>query len=121
MNDTIRLIGLTFVARHGNKAEEKTLYQPFEVDVEISCDLSKPSESDRLKDTVDYSKVARIVEGVVKGESCNLIEKIAGIIIARVCEIVPRGIVTVRVRKPRAPLAQTFDTVEVELCRETGQ
>ena len=35
MNDTIRIIGLKFAAKHGVLPEEKNLTQPFEVDIEI--------------------------------------------------------------------------------------
>ena len=42
MPDTIRIIGLRFNVRHGVRPEEETLIQPFEVDVEIPLDLSRP-------------------------------------------------------------------------------
>ncbi len=120
MKDTIRLNGLKFAAKHGCHSEEKSMFQPFEVDVEITCDLSVSSQSDRLEDTIDYSRIVKIVQAVVMGGHCNLIERLAGLILERLCEIVPEGVVKVRVRKPRAPLPATFESIEVELCRETG-
>lgn len=109
---------MKFAGKHGVRPEEKTLYQPFEVDVEIECDLTAPSQTDRLEDTIDYSRAADIVQSVVSGEHCDLLEKLAGRILDRFGEIVTEGRVTVRVRKPRAPLSVTFEYIEVELCRE---
>jgi 7,8-dihydroneopterin aldolase/epimerase/oxygenase len=117
MNDTIKIIGLKFSAKHGVLPEEKNIYQPFEVDVELKLDLSKASESDNIEDTVNYSHIAAIVKEVVKGESCCLIERLAGKIIEKVRLLITDGEIIVRVRKPRAPLDAQFDTVEVELKR----
>ena len=121
MNDTLRIIGLTFSARHGVRPEEKTLSQPFEVDVEINADFSTAAVSDRLEDTINYSSVVSIVEEVVQNEQFNLIEKLAGNIIERLAAIVHEGIVTVRVRKPRAPIACPFKTIEIEIQRDMNE
>ncbi|MFC1490774.1 dihydroneopterin aldolase [Candidatus Latescibacterota bacterium] len=117
MNDSIRVIGLKFSAKHGVHPEEKVLNQPFEVDVEVRTDLSGPAVSDNLDDTVNYSLIVNRVEEVVNGASCDLIEKLAGLIIESVSELIKSGEVTVRVRKPNAPLKIPFETVEVELKR----
>ena len=122
MNDTIRVIGLKFAAKHGVLPEEKSLIQPFEVDVEIKRDLSVPAESDQLDDTVDYSRIVSIVKEVINGEYCCLIEKLAGLIIEKVSGLVHEGEIIVRVRKPKAPLIQSgvsipFENIEVELQR----
>ena len=117
MKDTIRIIGLKFAARHGVLPEEKNLLQPFEVDVEIKRDLSVPAESDHIDDTVNYSLIVSRVQEVMNGDHCALLEKLAGKIIDKICALIDEGEVTVRVRKPRAPIGIQFDTVEVELQR----
>jgi dihydroneopterin aldolase len=117
LNDTIRIIGLKFSAKHGVLPEEKTLIQPFEVDIEIIRDLSLPAASDRLEDTVNYSRVISLVKEVVNGEQCALIERLAGRIIERLEGLLDKGEVIVRVRKPRAPVDIQFDSIEVELRR----
>ena len=116
--DYIRILGLEFVSKHGVRHGEKKYAQRFEVDVEIGLDLSHASMTDELDDTINYSKVASIVKSVVKGEHCNLIERLALKIIESVSEILGEGSeITVRVRKPMAPLEIQFKTVEVELKR----
>ena len=110
-------MGLCCYGRHGVLPGEKTLRQPFEVDVEVVRDLTVPATTDRLEDTLNYSSIAAIVREIVEGASCSLIERLAGTIMNRVTELVSEGEITVRVRKPHAPLGLPFDTVEVELRR----
>lgn len=117
MKDKIRVIGLKFAAKHGVLPEEKNLFQPFEVDVEIERDLSVPAESDRLDDTINYSCIVSKVNEVVNGEHCCLIERLAGLIIEKVSVLVDEGELIVRVRKPGAPIGIPFDNIEVELQR----
>jgi dihydroneopterin aldolase len=117
MNDTIRIIGLKFAAKHGVLPEEKNLTQPFEVDVEIKLDLSIPAESDQLDDTVDYSQIVSLVREVMDSEHHCLIEKLAGLILKKVSGLVREGEILVRVRKPKAPISIPFETIEVELKR----
>jgi dihydroneopterin aldolase len=116
--DVIRILGLRFVSKHGVRPEEKIFPQTFEVDIEICLDLSIPSETDDIIDTVNYSTVATIVRNIVEGATCNLIEKIAGKIVNDISKILDEGsVITIRVRKPSAPLEMQFRTVEVELKR----
>jgi dihydroneopterin aldolase len=117
VNDCIRIIGLKFSAKHGVRPEEKLKEQPFEVDVEIRTDLSVPAASDNLNNTVNYSTVTAHVAEVVNGESCDLIERLAGRIVERLSGLISSGELVVRVRKPKASLNVPFETVEVELKR----
>jgi 7,8-dihydroneopterin aldolase/epimerase/oxygenase len=118
MADSLRVLGLTFYARHGVRPEELTMAQPFEVDVEVNRDLSHAAKTDKLEDTVNYSDIVTIVKEIINGSQCRLIEKLAGSILDRICGIISEGEVVVRVRKPRAPISTYFRTIEVELRRE---
>jgi dihydroneopterin aldolase len=106
---------LKFTASHGVLPEEKTRPQLFEVDVELFRDLSTPAASDRLEDTVDYSRIASLVQEVMNGESCNLLEHLAGKITDALRTFAGEGRIVVRIRKPNAPLPVPFKTVEVEM------
>jgi dihydroneopterin aldolase len=119
--DVIRILGLKFTVSHGVHPEEKTCPQLFEVDVEIYRDLSKPAASDCIEDTIDYSEIVSLVDVVMHGESCNLLERLAGKIINTLRTVVSEGRIIVRIRKPTAPLKMPFDTVEVELQCEMKQ
>ena len=117
MTDCIRVIGLKFTAKHGVRPEEKLNEQPFEIDIEVRADLSVPAANDNLDDTVNYSTIVARVTDVVNGESCDLIERLAGRIVDSLSGLIPSGELVVRVRKPDAPLNIPFETVEVELKR----
>ena len=54
--DKIILNGCRFYGYHGAFAEEQTLGQIFVVDLELTVDLTKASQSDNLDDTVWFSK-----------------------------------------------------------------
>lgn len=122
MSDRITLRGMRFLGRHGVELEERLEPQPIEVDVELELDLSAPAESDDLDDTIDYSVLFQLVGGIVEGQSFRLLEALAGSIATAVVDDHgtddPRlEAVTVRVRKPQAPLPGDFETVEVAVRR----
>jgi dihydroneopterin aldolase len=116
-DDRITLRGMHFLARHGVTLEERLEPQPFDVDVELETDLSTSAASDDLADAIDYSQVFALVGRVVEGESHRLIEALAGAIADAVLATTTADAVTVRVRKPRAPLPGPFETVEASLTR----
>jgi dihydroneopterin aldolase len=116
-DDRITLRGMHFLARHGVTLEERLEPQPFDVDVELETDLSTSAASDDLADTIDYAEVFALVGRVVEGESHRLIEALAGAIADAVLATTTADAVTVRVRKPRAPLPGPFETVEASLTR----
>lgn len=118
--DTIRVLGMVFAACHGVHPCEKAAPQRFEVDVELVRDLSRAAAGDRLEDTVNYARIVSAVREVMEGEPVNLLEHLAGAIIGRIGEFAPGSRVTVRIRKPGAPLEVPFRTVEIELNREVG-
>ena len=118
MSDTIEVRGMRFMGRHGVHLEERMEPQPFEVDVVLEADLAAAATSDDLADTVDYAAVFDQVRARVEGDSFRLIEALAGAIGDDVLAAHPRvSALAVRVRKPNAPLAGSFDTVEATIRR----
>jgi dihydroneopterin aldolase len=120
MSDRITVRGMRFMGRHGVTAEERAEPQPFEVDVVLRLDLSRPAASDDLADTVDYAAVFVLVRQIVDGRSFHLLEALAAAIAEAVLATFPVDEVEARVRKPKAPLPGAFDTVEVRLRRRRG-
>jgi dihydroneopterin aldolase len=117
VSDRITLRGMRFAGRHGVNPEEQVTPQPFEVDLILRADLSRPAVTDDLADTVDYSAVFAVVARVVEERSYRLIERLAGAIAEAVLSAFPVDDVEVRVRKPKAPLPGAFETVEARLRR----
>jgi dihydroneopterin aldolase len=118
VSDRISLVNLRFLGHHGDMPEERESKQPFEVDLVVRLDLASAAASDDLEQTVDYGPLAELVRGIVEERSFRLIEALAGAIAEGVLAAAPRvEEVEVRVRKPHAPLAVSFETVEVALVR----
>lgn len=107
--------GLRELGVHGVLPEEQTRPQPFEVDVELTADLSTAGESDALDDTIDYSAVCEAISRVVSSERYALLERLATRI-AEVCRQDDRvTAVTVTVRKLHPPVRAMVDHVAVRI------
>lgn len=119
--DRIILKGMQFYGCHGVLPEERELGQPFIVDLELYCDLKEAGLGDDLSKTVDYSRVFTVVEGIVTGKPCKLIESLAERIARLILEEFPVDRVLVRVRKPHAPLRGIFTDVAVEITRSRDE
>ena len=104
MTDRIMLDGMRFYGYHGVNPEERTLGQPYIVDLTAELDLRPAGQSDRLEDTVSYSHIYRAVQSIVEGEPRNLLEAVAEAIAAQVLADFPVDAVTVTVKKPNPPV-----------------
>jgi len=74
---TIALGRIEFDGRHGATAVERRSTRKFEVDVEMDVEVGAAERSDRLDDTVDYSRVAEVIVAVGMGEPHHLLESLA--------------------------------------------
>ena len=115
--DRILVPGIRAMGVHGVLPEEKVRAQPFEVNLELSVDLSAAGESDDLNDTVSYADVIDSVERVITHERFELLERLAQRI-AVVCRADERVTeVVVEVRKLRPPVPTDVDYVAVRIVR----
>ena len=116
--DRIILEGMQFYGFHGVNPEERTLGQSYVVDLAVELDLRQPGASDRLEETVSYTRLYRAVQEVVEGKSKNLLEATAQAIASRVLAEFPVAAVLVRVKKPRPPIrGSVIDHAAVEIYR----
>ena len=115
--DVIRLHNMTFYGYHGVSAAEKETGRRYEVDCEMFLDLSIPSHTDKLSDTVNYAEVYRTVEKVLHDKRYSLIESIAADIAEQVVKFDNIQQVVVRVRKMIPPIPGNLDHIEVEIRR----
>ncbi|MBE3588465.1 MAG: dihydroneopterin aldolase [Thermoanaerobacteraceae bacterium] len=115
--DRIILKDMEFYGYHGVLPEEQRLGQPFVVDVELFLDLAPAGRADDPERTVDYARVFRVVEEVVAGPPCRLIEAVAERVAAAVLKEFPVAEVLVRVKKPAAPVPGHFEYMAVEVRR----
>lgn len=100
--DAIFIEGLKLSGKHGVHERERQESQEFLVDIRAEFDVRHASESDDLKDTLDYTQFATIAEDVVKKNSFYLIERLAATIANRILEDGRITRVSVTIRKPAA-------------------
>ena len=113
----IVIAGLRELGVHGVLPEEQTRPQPFEVDVELTVDLSTAGESDAIDDTVDYAAVSEAISRVVRSERYQLLERLATRIAEVCCNDDRVTGVVVTVRKLHPPVRAMVDHVAVRIER----
>ena len=114
--DRLLLEGMAFTGRHGVLPAERELPARFRVDIELAADLRAAGASDRLADTVDYTEVYALVQEVVEGEPCSLLETVAERIAGRLLGFDRVQSATVRVAKT-PPVEGEFRSFAVEIVR----
>ena len=121
MTDRIVLHDMVFMGRHGVLEHEQREAQPFHVDVELGLDLQPAGLDDDLARTVDYGVVFESVRTIVESTSFRLIEALAEAIAHELLADFPIAEVTVRVRKPQAPIEGTLAWAGVEIHRSPSR
>jgi dihydroneopterin aldolase len=120
MKDIIRLANMSFYGYHGVSASERETGRMFEVDCELEVDLADAGHSDRLTDTIDYTKVYKVIKETLEDKAFSLLEAIAGQLASKLLDNFPVYSVTLRVRKLNPPIAGHINYIEVELTRRQG-
>ncbi|MBQ5746047.1 MAG: dihydroneopterin aldolase [Selenomonadales bacterium] len=116
--DKILLRNLMFYGYHGVYEAERELGQKFYLDIELAADLEKAGYSDDLMDTIDYTAVYREVKQITEQTKFQLLEALSQTIADRILAMDARiEAVTVRVRKPSAPMPGAMDFVQTEITR----
>ncbi|MGI6609557.1 MAG: dihydroneopterin aldolase [Limnochordia bacterium] len=116
--DRLTLQGMLFHGTHGVYVEEARLGQRFELDVDLHTNADHAGMSDQLEDAINYGDVYRSVRGIVEGRRFRLIEALATAVARELLrEFLTLEAVTVRVRKPHAPINGVLDGVEIQIHR----
>lgn len=116
--DRIVISGMAFYGYHGVLAEERTLGQPFTVDIELFSDLQTAGKTDCIEDTVHYGEVYQEIRQIVEGTPFATIEALAEAIAERILSGFTKvKAVRVRVEKPKAPVPGIFRSILVEIFR----
>ncbi|KAB5488881.1 MULTISPECIES: dihydroneopterin aldolase [Flagellimonas] len=111
----IKLRNIRIHSNHGCLKEEMLIGSDYRVDLEISANLSQPSLSDKLVETVDYVHLNNIVKEEM-GVRSNLLEHVAKRIIDRIIsEIDEVDHVIVEVSKINPPIGGDVESVSVIL------
>lgn len=117
--DKIIMENMSFYGYHGVLEQEKILGQKFFIDAYLYLPLKKAGETDDLIYSVSYGEVYKTIEKIVTKERFNLLESLA----ERICNEVLSSYkmvqkISVRVKKPEAPVPGIYDYFGVEIERE---
>lgn len=122
MKDKIKLREMIFYGFHGVSPQEKQTGQRFSIDLEVECDLSAAGLSDDPEDTVNYSKMFKVVKAIVEGPSRNLLEHVAESIAQAILKNFGVESARVVVRKPEVPIKSSIlSYAAVEIYRTRNQ
>ena len=110
----VKVFGLEISACHGVNDFEKVTPQRFIFDVEVKCDFYMAAKTDDITDTINYSHICKTIDEITRGNTFNLIEKLAYECAFAIMEKFDRAQgVKLTVYKPEAPLKRKFSSVAV--------
>ena len=119
--DIIFIEQIEFYGYHGASDEEQSVGHRYAVDVELRFDLREAGTTDRLEDTVNYSKVAKRVAAIGTSEQFRLLEGLASRLASVILDEFPVESVRLRVRKIRPPMNVIASTAGVEIERSRSR
>jgi dihydroneopterin aldolase len=119
MNGRIHLKNMAFYGYHGHHPGETAQGQKFLVDLVLTVDIGPAAASDRLPDTVDYSRVHDICRKIVEKERVKLLETLCQRIMDAIMLKFERvSKIEIIIKKPGAPIRGVLDYVAVEASLE---
>ena len=118
MTDIVFVRGLLIHAHHGVMKHVSKVGQRFEIDLELTIDLSAASRSDKLADTVSYAAIVDVASRAFSQRSFRLVEAAAGAVVdAILAAFPPVQAIRITVHQPHAPISAIFADVGVTLTR----
>lgn len=113
----IQIENMEFYSFHGHFKEERIVGNKFIVNLAIETDMSAASESDNLRDAVNYQRAYEIVKQQMEMKS-HLLEHIAGRILnALYTEMSGISKATVKVSKMNPPMGGKIGSVSVTMSK----
>lgn len=121
MNGKIELIGMEFHAYHGCLDFEKTEGNRFVVDFIGTLDMSAAMKSDKLEDTLDYSRLYETIKAEMAVHS-DLLEHVAGRIVRAIAAGFPQLYsFSVSVAKKQPPISGPVAMSRVTLSHTNAE
>ena len=116
--DKIILNGIQFHGYHGVAEAERQLGQKYEIDLELTTDLSAAGTTDDLTHTIDYAQVVQLVIEIGTGQSFQLFEALAETIAESIFTQFQIEEVRITVKKLSPPIEPTLTYAGVEIHRK---
>lgn len=114
----IQLNNIKIRAYHGCLKEERLIGSNYCIDLEVTADLTQPSRSDELSETVDYVVLNQIIREEMAVRSV-LLEHVAQRIIDRIFDEASKvTAIKIKIAKTTPPLKGDIESVAVILKTE---
>jgi FolB domain-containing protein len=113
MTDTIYINDLSLYCTIGVTELERSEKQPVIINISLSVDLQKPSQTDNIFDTLDYKKIYRQVVKLVEKSRFDLIEALAQAIASLCLKHSQVQQVKIHITKPKALKLAKSAAVEI--------
>ncbi|MCW2922933.1 MAG: folB [Thermoleophilia bacterium] len=114
---TICLKGLNVYAHHGMVAEERSLGQRFEFEVEVDLDDCQACRTDEAGDSVAYEAIAAVVVEVATNFRFSLMEALADAVCTELLMEFPIARVRLSVSKTAPSIPHVVDRATIRLER----
>ena len=119
--DKIKIKGIHFHGYHGVYSAEREIGQKYEVDLELSLDLSTAGKNDVLAKTIDYSKIVDMVLKTGTKQSFQLFEALAESIAAQILDQTAAIKIQVEVKKLSPPIDSPINYAGVKIKRKRNK
>jgi dihydroneopterin aldolase len=116
-SDRIVVRELRLATHIGVTDEERSSPQWVRVTVELNADLRRAGKSDDLAHTINYHWATNEIAAIVRSNSCDLLEYLAGKIATRMTKIDGVHGVTVEIAKESPPVEEDVGAIEVRIHR----
>lgn len=116
--DCITISDLEVFAYHGVLKEENTLGQKFLISAELYMDVSDAAREDDIAKSINYANVCKEIDSYLRSNTFKLIETMADRLARHLLRLYkPLVEVSIKIKKPWAPIRMTLDTVSVSAKR----
>ena len=102
----------------GHNPEERISPQDIYIDLKVKADFYKASQTDSLKDTVDYVALADLCRDLARSRSYHLMETFAADILRHLHLKFDIKWAYLKIKKPSAIDSADFTFVELEMNKE---
>lgn len=114
---TIELENMKFYAYHGHYEVEQTVGNHFLVNLSVETDAFAATQSDRLKDALDYQRLYAVVKEEMEVPS-HLLEHVASRIVSKLeTEFVSVTKIRIKISKVNPPMGGEMQQVSVTIER----
>jgi dihydroneopterin aldolase len=111
----VKVRNVEFQANHGATAGERRSARRFQVDVDLTFEMGRALESDRLSDTINYKDVCEMVVEIGSSRPYKLLERVAGAMLTAIKARWPHAIVELELRKLHPPCPGNPDYTAVRV------